>query len=105
MEQRGFEILDVQSLRPHYALTLAAWNRRYVAHRAQAAQFVSQAPCASGIGIYPDVGKNSTCGGGRFALDIRYPAEQKQRDAPDANLEREGHEGVSQLVHKSAIKI
>jgi len=41
MEQRGFEILDVQSLRPHYALTLAAWNRRYVAHRAEAAHFVS----------------------------------------------------------------
>jgi cyclopropane-fatty-acyl-phospholipid synthase len=42
MEQRGFEIIDVQSLRRHYALTLAAWNRRFTAHRADAARFVSQ---------------------------------------------------------------
>ncbi len=28
----GFEILDVQSLRPHYALTLAAWVSRLEAH-------------------------------------------------------------------------
>jgi cyclopropane-fatty-acyl-phospholipid synthase len=42
MEQSGFEIIDVQSLRRHYALTLAAWNRRYAAHRAEAAQYVSK---------------------------------------------------------------
>ena len=32
----GFEVLDVQSLRPHYALTLAAWVARLEAHWDQA---------------------------------------------------------------------
>ncbi len=32
----GFEVLDVQSLRPHYALTLAAWVRRLEGARDQA---------------------------------------------------------------------
>jgi cyclopropane-fatty-acyl-phospholipid synthase len=32
----GFEILDVQSLRPHYALTLAAWVARLESHWAEA---------------------------------------------------------------------
>lgn len=40
IEDRGFELLDVQSLRPHYALTLGAWGRRYVARRAEAARIV-----------------------------------------------------------------
>ena len=31
-EQVGFELLDVQLLRPHYALTLAAWVSRLEAH-------------------------------------------------------------------------
>jgi cyclopropane-fatty-acyl-phospholipid synthase len=42
MEEGGFEVLDVQSLRPHYALTLAAWSRRYTAHRAEAARLVPE---------------------------------------------------------------
>lgn len=42
MEKHGFEILDVQSLRPHYALTLGAWARRYAARRAEAARLVPQ---------------------------------------------------------------
>jgi cyclopropane-fatty-acyl-phospholipid synthase len=32
----GFEVLDVQSLRPHYALTLAAWVRRLEDHWTEA---------------------------------------------------------------------
>jgi cyclopropane-fatty-acyl-phospholipid synthase len=40
MEERGFEILDVQSLRPHYALTFAAWAKRFAANREQAARLV-----------------------------------------------------------------
>jgi cyclopropane-fatty-acyl-phospholipid synthase len=38
MEGCGFEVVDVQSLRPHYVLTLAEWRRRYVANRAQASR-------------------------------------------------------------------
>lgn len=40
MEESGFEILDVQSLRPHYAYTLREWGRRYAAHRTEAASIV-----------------------------------------------------------------
>jgi cyclopropane-fatty-acyl-phospholipid synthase len=42
MEKNGLEIADVQSLRPHYALTLACWNERFVARREQAARIVSE---------------------------------------------------------------
>jgi len=42
MEDAGFEILDVQSLRPHYALTLRQWSRRWFAHRSEAAQLVPE---------------------------------------------------------------
>ena len=34
--QGGFEVLDVQSLRPHYVLTLAAWVARLEANWADA---------------------------------------------------------------------
>jgi len=33
-ERAGFEVIDVENLRPHYALTCAAWVRRLQAHRA-----------------------------------------------------------------------
>lgn len=42
MEKSGLEIADVQSLRPHYALTLGCWNQRFVARREQAARYVSE---------------------------------------------------------------
>lgn len=32
-ERAGFEVLDVESLRPHYALTCAAWVANLTAHR------------------------------------------------------------------------
>lgn len=35
MEDAGFEILDVEALRPHYALTLGHWLQRFEAQRAQ----------------------------------------------------------------------
>lgn len=40
IEDTGFEVLDVQSLRPHYALTLLSWMRRFQARREEAAQLV-----------------------------------------------------------------
>jgi cyclopropane-fatty-acyl-phospholipid synthase len=42
MERKGFEVLDVQSLRPHYVLTLGAWAERYRVHRTQAARMVPE---------------------------------------------------------------
>ena len=42
MERAGFEILDVEALRPHYALTLRHWGRRLEDHRHEALQCVSE---------------------------------------------------------------
>jgi cyclopropane-fatty-acyl-phospholipid synthase len=42
MEQAGFEILDVQSLRPHYVLTLREWAQRFRTHRAEASRLVPE---------------------------------------------------------------
>lgn len=42
MEQEGFEIADVESLREHYALTLTHWFRRFQAARSRAASFVPE---------------------------------------------------------------
>lgn len=43
MENSRFEILDVEGLRPHYALTLRHWVRRLEARRDEALQYVSEA--------------------------------------------------------------
>lgn len=43
MEEAGFEIHDVEGLRPHYALTLREWVRRLEARREEALQHVSEA--------------------------------------------------------------
>lgn len=42
MEHATFEILDVQSLRPHYAMTLREWDRRFRSRRGDAARYVSE---------------------------------------------------------------
>jgi cyclopropane-fatty-acyl-phospholipid synthase len=42
MAAAGFEIVDAESLRPHYAHTLSAWYRRLEARRAEAARVVSE---------------------------------------------------------------
>ena len=42
MEDEGFEILDVESLRRHYALTLTEWYRRFRAARPRAAMLVPE---------------------------------------------------------------
>jgi cyclopropane-fatty-acyl-phospholipid synthase len=42
MERAGFEILDVEALRPHYALTLRHWVRRLEAQREAAASEVGE---------------------------------------------------------------
>ena len=43
MEHTRFEILDVEALRPHYALTLRHWVKRLEEHREDALQHVSEA--------------------------------------------------------------
>ena len=43
MERSGFEISDVEALRPHYAMTLRHWVRRLEARRAEALGHVSEA--------------------------------------------------------------
>ena len=43
VEQGGFEIHDVEGLRPHYALTLREWVRRLEARKEQALQHVNEA--------------------------------------------------------------
>ena len=43
MERTRFEILDVEGLRPHYALTLRHWVKRLEEHREEALQHVSKA--------------------------------------------------------------
>jgi cyclopropane-fatty-acyl-phospholipid synthase len=43
MEQAGFEIHDVEGLRPHYALTLRQWVARLEAAHAQAVELVGEA--------------------------------------------------------------
>jgi cyclopropane-fatty-acyl-phospholipid synthase len=43
MERAGFEILDVEGLRSHYALTLRHWVQRLEARRDEALQHVSEA--------------------------------------------------------------
>ncbi len=43
MERAHFEIIDVESLRPHYALTLRHWVARLEQHHDEALQYVSEA--------------------------------------------------------------
>jgi cyclopropane-fatty-acyl-phospholipid synthase len=42
-EETGFEIRDVESLREHYALTLARWLHRLEAHHEEASQATDEA--------------------------------------------------------------
>lgn len=42
MERSGFEIADVESLRPHYAKTLRHWVHKLEQHHKEALQFVSE---------------------------------------------------------------
>jgi cyclopropane-fatty-acyl-phospholipid synthase len=41
-EREGFEVRDVESLREHYALTLAAWYRRLAARASEAEALVGE---------------------------------------------------------------
>ncbi len=43
MEKAGFEIVDVEGLRRHYAMTLRYWVKALEANKAQAAEFVGEA--------------------------------------------------------------
>jgi cyclopropane-fatty-acyl-phospholipid synthase len=77
MEQTGFEILDVEALRPHYALTLRHWVSRLEERREEALEYVSEsayrvwrlymAACAlefesGGTGIYQILASKPDCG-------------------------------------------
>lgn len=42
MERAGFEIADVEALRPHYALTLRRWVAKLEQHHTQALQYVNE---------------------------------------------------------------
>lgn len=77
MERAGFEIHDVEGLRPHYAMTLRHWVRRLEQNRQAAEAHVGEAAyriwrlymaaCAvefeaGGTGIYQIVASNRNCG-------------------------------------------
>ena len=54
MSHAGFEIVDVESLRPHYAKTLQHWSRRLDAQAAKQRVWSATAHCVSGARISPD---------------------------------------------------
>jgi cyclopropane-fatty-acyl-phospholipid synthase len=83
IEHAGYEILDVESLRPHYALTLRHWVRRLETRKAEALQHVPEsvyriwrlymAACAlqfeqGDIGVYQILAANRD--GGLAALPL-----------------------------------
>ena len=93
MERGQFEILDVEGLRTHYALTLRHWVRQLEAHHEEALQYVGEAhyriwrlymaasamEFESGeLGIYQILGSRRLDGGGPSAqtLTRRYLYER-----------------------------
>jgi cyclopropane-fatty-acyl-phospholipid synthase len=87
MERSKFEIADVESLRPHYALTLRHWVERLERNRSTALQYVNEATyrvwrlymsaCAlqfeSGeIGIYQVLANKRTAGTALLPLTRRH---------------------------------
>ena len=87
MERTRFEIVDVEALRPHYAMTLRHWVSRLERHHAQALQYVSEATyrvwllymaaCAlefeSGeIGVYQVLASKRVAGGMSLPLTRRH---------------------------------
>ena len=87
MERAGFEIADVEALRPHYALTLRHWVARLEQHHAQALQYVNEstwrvwrlymAACAlefeSGeIGVYQLLASKRAAGAASLPLSRRH---------------------------------
>jgi cyclopropane-fatty-acyl-phospholipid synthase len=87
MERARFEIVDVEALRPHYALTLRHWVAALERNHARALQFVNEATyrvwrlymaaCAlefeSGrVGIYQVLAGKRADGGLPLPLTRRY---------------------------------
>lgn len=62
-ERAGFEVIDVESLRPHYALTLRHWVSRLEANRKEALRYVDEPTFRvwqlfmSGAAYYFDIGR------------------------------------------------
>lgn len=86
MERAGFEILDLEALRPHYALTLRHWVRRLEARKAEALRQVPEsvyrvwhlymAACSvqfeqGDIGVYQILGSRRGSGPARLPLTRR----------------------------------
>jgi len=78
MSAAGFEIIDVESLRRHYALTLSHWSRRLESRLQEAAREVAQrtlrvwriylAGCSHGfaegwMNLYQVLGSRQVAGG------------------------------------------
>jgi cyclopropane-fatty-acyl-phospholipid synthase len=95
MERGGFEILDVEGLRPHYAMTLRHWVSRLELRREEALQHVDEATyrvwrlymaaCAlefeaGGTGIYQILASNRSGGEWPVPLTRRdlYAVEARQ---------------------------
>jgi cyclopropane-fatty-acyl-phospholipid synthase len=87
MERAGFEIADVEALRPHYALTLRRWVAQLERHHAQALHYVDEstyrcwrlymAACAlefeSGeIGVYQLLASKRTAGAALLPLTRQH---------------------------------
>jgi len=99
MERGGFEVADVESLRPHYAMTLRRWVARLEEQHEQALRHVEEstwrcwrlymAACAlefeSGeIGVYQLLA--SKCGAGTSALPLT-----RKHLYPDDGQSQQGH--------------
>ncbi len=87
MERAGFEIADVEALRPHYALTLRHWVARLEQHHDAALQYVSEstyrvwrlymAACAlefesADIGVYQMLASKGLAGAATLPLTRRH---------------------------------
>jgi cyclopropane-fatty-acyl-phospholipid synthase len=96
MERAGFEIADVEALRPHYALTLRHWVARLEHHHAQALAYVSEstyrvwrlymAACAldfeSGeLGVYQVLASKRMLGPAGLPLTRRHVYQNMVHDA------------------------
>lgn len=101
MERCGFEIHDVEALRPHYALTLRHWVERLEKNRAEALEYVPEnvyrvwrlymAASAlhfenGDIGVYQILTSRRTKGLSVIPLTRRDLYEKSRRDPRDTDL-------------------
>ena len=111
MERAGFEIADVESLRPHYAMTLRCWVARLEQHHEEALEYVDEptyrcwrlymAACAlefeSGeIGVYQVLASKRTTGVPPLSLTRQhlYPTKIRAIEAADSATCRRWNPGT-----------